>query len=98
MSDRLQMQLMLDVATFCVFGTKKFPTRRQIVEQRAHFHFGSRRFAAVAYDVDLSAIDDDFSAGDRIRFARSEAETRNTGDARQRFAAKSQSLNSLQIG
>src|SRR5207249_7885275 len=64
MPDRLEMNLVLNVTAFRVFRTKKFSTRWQIIKQRAHFHLRSGRFTAVAHNVNLAAIYDDFRSGD----------------------------------
>ena len=61
---------MLDIAAFCVFGPEKFPTRRQVIKKRTHVDLSSWRFTAVAHNVDLAAVDDDFRADDGIRFPR----------------------------
>src|ERR1043165_2646522 len=69
MPDRLEMKLMLEVATLGVFGPQEFPARRQIVEDRAHFDLGAGCFAAVAHGFDLAAGNDDLGAGDGVAFA-----------------------------
>ena len=89
MPDRLKMQLMLDVAAFGVLRAEKFPACRQIIKKRADFHLRARRVTTVADNVDLAAVDDNFRAGNRVRLACRQAKTRNTGDARQSFTAKS---------
>src|SRR5437763_9881192 len=90
MTDRLQLNLMFDVAAFGILRAKKFPARRQVVKKRAHFDLGARRFTAVPHDVDFAAIDETFCARERARFTRSPTESRHTCDAWQRFAAKPQ--------
>ena len=82
MADRLQMNLVFDIAALRVFGTEKFSARGQIIKKRAHLDLRSRRFAAIAHDVDLAAIHDDFRSGDRFWLACSQSKSRNTGDAR----------------
>src|SRR5437879_1222842 len=69
MSDGLELELMLDGPAFCIFRAEKFSASGQVVKKRTHFDLRSRRFTAVAHDVDLAAIHDDFGASDRIRFA-----------------------------
>src|SRR6266567_4969726 len=91
------MNLMFDVATFRVFGTKKFSARGQVVKQRAYFDLGSGSFTAVAHDVELTAIDDDFGASDRATLTCGQAKSRHARDAWQGFAPKSQRSNSLKI-
>src|SRR4029077_20188887 len=98
MTDRLQMNLMFDVAAFRILRTKKFPARRQVVKKRAHFDLRAWGFTAVPYHVDFAAIDDNFCAGYRARFTRSHAESRHTGDTWQCFAAKAQRRNRLKVG
>ena len=71
MANRLEVDLMLDIAAFRVFRAKKFSARRQVVKKRAHFDLRSRRFTAFAHDVDLAAVDDDLCSGNRTRLARS---------------------------
>ena len=61
------MNLVLNVTAFGVFGTKKFSARWQIIKKRADFYLGSGRFTAVAHDVNLAAIYDDFRSGDGIQ-------------------------------
>src|SRR5437870_8952529 len=98
MADCLQMDLMLDVATFGIFGTKKFSARWQVIKKRAYLHLCPRRFAAIAHDIDLTAVDDDFGSCHCVTLASGQTKSRYTGDAWQRFAAKSQCGYSLQIG
>src|SRR6267143_5072635 len=81
---------MLDVAAFSVFGTKKFAACGQVIKKRAHFDLCSRGFTAVAHKIKLTAIHNDFASCDRVSLARSQAKSRYAGDARQRFAPKSQ--------
>ena len=69
MANGLKMKLVLDVAGLGVFRAEKFPARGQVVKKRAHFDLCSRRFTAIAHDVDLAAIHDDFGASDCIGFA-----------------------------
>ena len=98
MTDRLQLNLMFDVAAFGILRAKKFPARRQVVKKRAHFDLGARRFTAVPHNVDFAAIDENFCTRERARFTRCYTESRHTGDAWQRFAAKAQRRNSLKVG
>src|SRR5438445_11900526 len=86
----LQMNLMLDVTAFSTFRTNEFPARGQVIKKRAHLDLRSGRFTAVAHNVKLAAINDNFGACDRVRLARSQAKSRDAGDAWQGFAAKSQ--------
>ncbi len=88
MPQRLQMKLMLDVATFGVLRAQELPARRQIVEKRPHFDLRAGRLPAVAHRFDASSIDDDLGAGDRFGLAGGEAKTRDARDARERFATK----------
>ena len=96
-ADRLQMELVLDIPALGIFRAQKFAARRHVVKKRAHLHLRPGRFAAVAHDVDLAAIDDDLSPGNRIRFASGQAKSRHAGDARQRFTAKTESANCFQV-
>jgi hypothetical protein len=98
MTDRLQMNLMFDVAAFGILRTKKFPARWQIVKKRAHLDMRAWGFAAVADNFDFAAIDENFCPGDRASFTRSQAESRHTGDTWQRFATKSQCGDGLKVG
>src|ERR1043166_7670934 len=98
MTDGLQMNLMLDVAALGFFGSKKFPARGQVIKQRTHLYLRARGFTAIAHDVELAPVDDDFGPGDCPRLARSQAKPRYTGDAWQRLAPKSQSSHCLKIG
>jgi hypothetical protein len=66
MPDRLEMNLVLNVTAFRVFRTKKFSTRWQIIKKRAHLYLRSGRFTAVAHNVNLAAIYDDFRSGNGI--------------------------------
>src|SRR5438876_154994 len=97
MTDGLQMNLMLDVATFGIFGTKKFPARGQIIKKRANFDLCAGGFAAVANNLDLAAIDDDFRSCNCLRLSRSQAKSRHAGDTWQGFAAKAERGDSLKI-
>ena len=97
MANRLQVNVMLNVTAFRVFRAKKFPTRRQIIEKRAHLDLRSRRFTTIAHHLDLTPINDDLRSGDGIRLACGQSKTGNTGDARQCFAAKSKRADSLQV-
>ena len=49
MTDCLQMKLMLDVAAFRIFGTKKFPPGGQVIKKRAHLDLRSGRFTSIAH-------------------------------------------------
>ena len=69
MADGLEMNLVLDVAGLGILGAKKFPSRGQVVKQRAHFYLSSRCLAGVAHNIDLAAVHDDFCSGNRARFA-----------------------------
>src|SRR6266496_3462868 len=97
MTDRLQMNLMLDVATLGVLRAKKFPARREIIKQRADFDLRSRGFTAVAYNLEPAAVDNDFCSCESASLARSQAESRHAGDAWQRFTPKSQRSDCLKI-
>src|SRR6266404_4811589 len=88
---------MLDVSAFCVFGTKKFPARRQVIKKRAHLDLRSRGFTSVAHNFELTTVDNDFGACDRMSLARGDAKSRHAGDARQGFAPKSQRRDCLKI-
>ncbi len=92
------MELVLDVPAFGVLRAKKFPAGGQIVKKRTHFDLRSRCFAAVAHDVDLTAVHDDLRAGNSVRFARRQSKARNTRDARQSFSAKSKCADRVKIG
>ena len=70
MANRLQVDLMLNIAAFRIFGAKKFPARGQIEKKRAHFDLRSGRFTALADDVDLAAINDDLCSGNGAGLAR----------------------------
>src|SRR4051794_29030793 len=83
------MELVLNIARLGVFSAQKFPARRQIVEQRADLDLRAGRFAALAHTFDPSAADYDFAAGDCLVLARRQSKTRDAGDARKSFAAKS---------
>ena len=98
MTDRLQMNLMFDVAAFGILRTKKFSARWQVVKKRAHFDLGAWGFAAVAHNVDFAAIHNNFCPGDRTCFTCTYAESRHTGDARQGFAAKPECSDRLKVG
>src|SRR5262245_54678710 len=98
MTDRLQMNLMFDVAAFGILRTKKFPARGQIVKKRAHFDLRAWGFTAIPHNVDFAAIDDNFRPGYCACFTRSEAESRHTGDTWQRLSAKPHRSNRLKIG
>ena len=98
MTDRLQMNLMFNVAAFGILRTKKFPARWQVIKKRSYFDLRAWGFTAVPHNVDFAAIDDNFCPGDRARFPRTNAESRHTGDAGQGFAAKPQCSDSLKIG
>jgi len=72
------------------FRAQKFAARRHVVksERTSTCVPGARR---VAHNVNLPPLDDDLSPRNRIRFASRQAETRHTGDARQRFATETES-------
>jgi hypothetical protein len=92
------MDLMLDVATFGIFGAKKFSARWQVIEKRAYLHLRPWRFAASAHDLDLAPVDDDFGSCHCVSLASGQTKSRHAGNAWQCFAAKSQCSYSLQIG
>src|ERR1700730_12131840 len=97
MSNCLQMECVFDVATLGIFRAQKFAAGWHVVKKRAHLHLRPRRFAAVAHDVDLAAVDENLGPGDRIRFASRQAKTRHAGDARERLAAKTESADRFQV-
>src|SRR4029434_7032738 len=88
MSERLQKKLVLDISRFRRFGAEKFSPRWHIVKQRTHFDLCPRCFAAVTHRLDPSAVYENFRASHCTMLARRQPKARNTGDARQRFAAK----------
>src|SRR5436309_15390793 len=98
MTDCLQMNLMFDVTAFSIFRAKKFSACRQVIEKRAHLDLSSRRLAAIAHDIDLTAIDGDLGSCDCANVSRGETKTRAPGDARERFAAKCGCRACVQIG
>ena len=55
-------------------------------------------FAAVADDVDLAAVDDDFGADDGVWLARGQAKPGNARDAGQSFAAKAEGGDGGEVG
>src|SRR5438094_10667004 len=91
------MNLMLDVAAFGVFGSKKFSARRQVIKERAHLDLRTRGFTSVALTFKLAAIDNDFGSGNRVSLTCRQAKSGHTGNARQRFAPKSQRSDCLEI-
>src|SRR5438034_11789590 len=91
------MNLMLDIAAFGVFGAKKFSAGGQIVKKRAHLDLRSRGFTSVAHDFKLAAIDNDFRSGNRVSLTCRQAKSGHAGNARQRFAPKSQRSDCLKI-
>src|SRR5260370_1679183 len=68
-TDRLQMQLMFDVAALGIFGAKKFAAGWYVVEKRAHFHLRTARFSPLADGFDLAALYNDFTSGNCVPFA-----------------------------
>ena len=68
MSDRLEIELVLDVARFGILGAEKFPARRQIIEERAHLDLCPRRFSTIAHRLDSPAGDDHFRPRDGLLF------------------------------
>src|SRR6476469_3798290 len=97
MTDRLQMNLVFDVAAFSILRTKKFPARWQVIKKRSNFDLRARGFAAVPHNVDFAAVNNNFCPCDRARFTCTHAESRHTGDARQGFAAKPQCSDRLKV-
>src|SRR5947207_355890 len=97
MANRLQMELVLNIPALGIFRAQKLATRRYVVKKRAHLHLRPGRFAAVAHDVDLAAIDNDLGPGNRIWFASGQAKTRHASDARQRFTAETESVDRFQV-
>src|SRR5256885_4775434 len=97
MADRLQMNLMFNVAALGVLRAKKFPSRREIIKQRADLDLRPRGFPAVAHNFKPAAVDHDFCSCERARLARSQAESRHAGDAWQRFAPKPERGDCLKI-
>src|SRR4051794_3710525 len=97
MPNGLQMKLMFDVAALRALSAQKFPASREIVKKRANLDLRSRGFTAVADRFNPAAVDDDFSSCDGARFARCQTKSRDTGDARQSFTAKSERRHRLKI-
>ena len=98
MADGLEVKLVLDVAGLGVFGAQKFPARGEIVEKRAHLDLRARCFAAVAHGLDFPAADEHLGAGEGVALAGGEAEARDAGDARQRFAAEAEGVDRGEVG
>src|ERR1051325_2945970 len=92
------MNLVFDIAAFSVLRTKKFPARREVVKERAHFDLRAWCFTAISHNVNLAAVDENFCAGDRVGFTRSHTKSRYTGDTWQCFAAKPQRGDGLKVG
>src|SRR5438045_9723633 len=97
MTNCRQLNLMFDITAFSIFRAKKFSARGQVIEKRAHLHLSSWRFAAVAHDINLTAIYDDLSSCDCAELSRGQTKSRHTGNTWQGFAAKSQRRHRLQI-
>src|SRR4029077_4882761 len=97
MTDRLQVNLMLDVAAFGVFGTHKLPTCGDVIKKRAHLDLRSRCFTAVPHHFQLAAIHNDFGSSHRVSLECRQPKSRHTRDARQGFAPKSQRSDCLKI-
>src|SRR5215470_20176502 len=92
------MKLMFGVAAFRVLRAQKLPPRREIVKKRTNLDLRSRGFTAVADNLNLAAVDNNFSSCNCLRFARCQAKSRYAGDAGQSFAAKSECRHRLKIG
>src|SRR6266849_1534294 len=97
MTDCLQMNLMFDVTAFRIFRVKKFYSRGKVIKKREHLDLRSRRFAAVAQEIDLAAVDDDFGSCNCATLSSGQAKSRHAGDTRQGFPTKSQRCHRLQI-
>src|SRR5439155_22882769 len=82
---------------FLCSPTEEIFGAREGIKKRTNLDLRSRCFTAVARDVDLAAINDNFGPGDGARFARGQAKSRHTGDAWQSFAAKSECCHGLKI-
>src|SRR6476660_9528927 len=98
MTDRLQMNLVFNVAAFSILRTKKFPARWQVIKKRSRFDLRAWSFTAVPHNVDFAAVNNNFCPCDRARFTCTHAESRHAGDTRQGFAAKPQRRDRLQVG
>src|ERR1700730_8942715 len=88
---------MLNVAAFGIFGTYKLPARRNVIKKRAHLDLRSRSFTTVPHHFELTTIDDDFGSSDRMSLACRQPKSRDTSDAWQGFAPKSQRGHCLKI-
>ena len=96
---RREGQVVLDVGGLRFLGAQKLPPRRQIEEELAHLHGGSRR-AARGFDLhDLAAADDNLRPLGRVAgpLARGEGEAAHAGDAGQRLAAKTHRGNGREV-
>ena len=88
MSDRLEIELVLNVPRFSILRAEKLPARRQIIEERAHLDLRPRRFSTIAHRLDSPARDDHLRPRDGLLFPGRQAKTRDARDAGQRFSAK----------
>src|SRR4029079_10812476 len=68
MSDRLEIELVLNVPRFSILRAEKLPARRQIIEERAHLDLRPRRFSTIAHRLDSPARDDHLRPRDGLLF------------------------------
>jgi hypothetical protein len=97
MTQRLQHQLVLNVAGFRVFRAQEFSPSRQIVEEMFGFDQRPRGFATSSDSVYLSTIDQDLCSFDRIIKTGGQPKARNAGDARQSFSSETKRMNVCKV-
>ena len=96
---RRQSEIMLNMSGFRFLRAKKFPARRQIEEQLAHFHRGPGRDSGGLHFHHLSAVDHHSCAFRRFRLPlpRRQRKAAHTRNARQRLPTKSHRANRRQV-
>ena len=96
--ERLDAHGLFDVSELGIFAAEEFAAGRHVVKEVADFHDGAGSAAPVADLAHGAAVDDNFGAGEGLRFAGGEGEARDTGDARQGFAAETERADGREVG
>ena len=96
--ERVKQENMMNVAQFSGIGTQKFTARRHIVEKVAHLDLGANRAAGILDENQFSAVDIQINSRRTSLLPREQPETGDGRDARNGFAAETESMDGPDVG
>src|ERR1700733_9773338 len=97
MAQRLQRQLVVNVAGFGVLSAQKLSPSRQVIEEMFGFDQSTWCFSTSPDGIYLSTIDQDLCPFDRVARAGSQSKARDAGYTRQSFPTETKGMNISQV-